>query len=125
MFESLYASPLAEVQSWRTILLLRNSHIELNWDWYTFYLRMADLLVLSQALEEWFEAAEEPAEVYTVWLGSERLTLSTEDLADFHELVTTAAAGLPRRVVRWVDHQMRIEPHLSNLYNGHSYYSLN
>lgn len=125
MFEPMYTDFLAETKTWRTVALLRNSHIELNWDWVTIYLRTADLLVLYQTLDDWFEQDGIWAEAYTVWMGEDRLTLAEDELDEFYELVQTAVDKLPRRTVRWIDIKMRIEPHVPGWHNGPSQFSLN
>ncbi|MEM7336945.1 MAG: hypothetical protein AAF490_33030 [Chloroflexota bacterium] len=106
---------LAEVRTWRSVMLLPTSHIALNWDWFTFELRTADLIVLHQAVDQQLTHSQLEAFFYRVSLTSvnleeNHLVISADDLVELHQLLAEAIKMLPRRVVRWIDTKVAIVP---------------
>lgn len=105
-----YPQQLAETKSWRAVELLPNSLLHLHWDWTTIELRTADLIGLSQALTKWFDENETDYEHYVLKLNNYDLTLSYTELEELHQLLIRAIEQLPRRIIRWVDIVISIQP---------------
>lgn len=125
MINPLHPRPLAEVQTWRTIDLLPNSHIELNWDWTVLEMRTADLLVMHQALANWFEQSDQFSDFYALYLGDEHIVMSEHDLAELYQLVCESIKELPRRTIRWIDIQFKIIPLDSDRFIPTTHFSQN
>lgn len=108
----------------RSIQLLPSSHVALKWDIFQLEMRVADLIVLHESLDDWqLDADWSPA--YTLWLNLEPFFFKQPDFVAFCNMVETAFQQLPRRVVRWADLRVRIEPFQVGFQNGLTRYSRN
>ncbi len=99
-----------------SIQRLCNGQVELRWAGVTLFLRMADLLVLDEALRAWTGNVERPwSDAYVLSLRYAAsppcsLYLDRDALYTFCALVNEAVERLPRRVVRWADLVVDVQP---------------
>ena len=94
---------LTHADRWHWIAPQTNSHIRIAWGWYEIELRVADLIVLHEALSAWSETAGECAECHELQLNDHRFHFASGELVEFGTCVRKAYARLPRKVVRWAD----------------------
>lgn len=128
MFTQAYeaVTTLAKHGTRRSVKLLRNRQLDLQWDYLIVRLQMSDLLVLQQALQRWeLEMGWDFAAGYLLWLDNHSVSVSRQDAESLNRLLAEAAAQLPRQVVRWANLQVRLEPHQPNWHNGLSQFSQN
>ncbi|MEM7801597.1 MAG: hypothetical protein AAF633_20545 [Chloroflexota bacterium] len=95
------------------VVILSDNHVQLRWGWTYFKMRMADLLVLNQVIQDWLEAYSDSLSDYdrvNLRLDEERIYLSTQDFIDLCDMVEEAIEVLPRKVVRWIDLDVEITP---------------
>lgn len=103
---------LAAQSEGRTINLLQNRQVRLQWDRIVLQLRMVDLLILNQALHAWLDDPQRAwARTYRLALNEYNLFLTGEDLYHFCAIVQAASEQLPRRTVRWADLTVTITPY--------------
>ena len=123
--KNLFPQQLAEIKSWRTVELLPSSYVALHWDWTTFEMRTADLIVLKQSLSDWFRHPQIEMEFYALYMGDNYLVLSYSDLIDLYQLLSDAVSRLPRQIVRWADMKISIQPLSDNYFVTQGRFSLN
>jgi hypothetical protein len=103
---------LATGNAARTVHLLQNRQVALQWERVTLYMRMTDLLTLNSALRTFRADPDRPwAATYVVALNNRRFFLHHDELYPFCALVQEATEQLPRRTVRWVDFAVSITPY--------------
>lgn len=115
------ATDLAFIEQTQRIILQPNTRVELHWRKLAIEMRMADLIVLNQALQQ----STTITDAATIWLNRDPIYLTATDLAQFRQLVGDATASLPRKTVRWADLQVTVEPHDAVYFAGYSRTSLN
>jgi hypothetical protein len=118
---------LDENLAWRSnerrVSLLPTAHVVLFWGHLQLEMRMADLLVLHQALEQ-HDADVPTRRSVALLLNAERLHFSAGEFDDFSRMVAEAVGNLPRKTIRWVDLKVEIGPHTATFHNGVSGFSL-
>ncbi len=103
---------LATGSDTRSINLLQNHQISLTWEYVTLQMRMADLLILDDALRSDMEDEDrEWAATYVLSLNGQRLFIHEKDRYAFCALVHRAVERLPRRTVRWIDFEVTFSPY--------------
>ncbi len=115
---------LASSLEHQQIALRRDSNITLTWNYYVIEMRMVDLLVLRQTLDEFSAENSQPQSVL-IRLNELTLNFTSDEFSEFHALVCQAAAELPRQIVRWADLKITIHPHQANRQNGLTQFSIN
>lgn len=96
----------------RSVNLLQNHQITLQWETMILTMRMADLLTLNGVLRDFMSAPErEWAATYVVAINERRLFVHHRDLHGFCALIEEAVDQLPRRTVRWIDFAVTIAPY--------------
>ncbi len=104
-------------------------HVVVRWGFHHVEMRMADLIVLHQALDEWQISAEStpavPLCAVTLWLNDFPFHFSITEFGTFCNLVADLHAMLPHQVVRWPDLNVRIDPYRIGEQNGLSQFSRN
>lgn len=103
---------LAAQSEGRTVNLLQNRQVRLQWDRIVLQLRMVDLLILNRALHAWLDDPQRAwSRTYVVELNEYKLFIAGEDLYHFCAMVQAASEQLPRRTVRWADLTVTITPY--------------
>ncbi len=110
---------LSESSECRAVDLLQNGQIALCWDRTVLRMRTVDLVVLNNALRSWAEEHDrDGAQMYTLSFNSYTMFVGNDDLYRFCAMVDEATEQLPRRIVRWIDLDIRIVPFTAAHHKG-------